>query len=148
MDYKTILWENTVGTGRPLCLTAVGRSMWPVITEGTKAIIMPLQSDLPQKGSLLLIERADGLIVHRYWGMTYKEGVPLVLTKGDTNLAFDPPVPISMILGHVTLLKKNTGECRDPNHGLLYLAGRFICSSYKVAGIWARLCRLKMRLGC
>jgi len=141
MNFMTVLCDNTIRNGKTVCLTAVGESMWPV-----KAVISPLQSELPKKGSLLLIERANGLVVHRYWGVTDQEGVPLLLTKGDTNLAFDPPVSISGVLGQVSLLKKNTGDCRDPNHGWLYLVGRFICSSYNVAGFWARSCRVMIRL--
>lgn len=147
MNYMTVLFDNTIRTGHAVSLTAVGRSMWPIITEGMRAVISPLKSGLPPKGALIMIIRANGLMVHRYWGMTYKEGIPMVLTKGDTNLAFDPPVPVSMVLGQVSLLKKTTGDCRDPNRGWLCLSGRIICSSYTVAGGWARLCRLIMRLG-
>lgn len=147
MNYTTILCDNAIKTGTSVCLTATGRSMWPVLTEGTRAVVSPLESDLPAIGSLLLVKRAHGLMVHRCWGVTYNEGVPLVLTKGDNNLVFDPVVPISMVLGYVSLLKNNTGDCRDPNRGWLYLFGRIICSSYNVARVWARLCRLMMRLG-
>lgn len=146
MNYTTVLCNHTVRAGKTVCLAAVGTSMWPIITEGMRAVILPLKSGLPPKGSLLLIKRANGLIVHRYWGLIYKEGVPLVLTKGDTNLVFDPPVPVSMVLGHVSLLKINTGYCRNPNCGWLSLFGRILCSSYHAARVWARLCRLMIRL--
>lgn len=146
VNFVTNLCDNAIKTGKSICLTAVGRSMWPFITEGMRAVISPLKSSLPSKGSLLLIKRANGLMVHRYWGMTGSGGAPLVLTKGDTNLVFDPPVPISMVLGKVSLLRKKNGDGRDPNRGWLYLFGRIICSSDNVARVWARLCRLMMRI--
>ncbi len=146
VNYAGIFCDNTIRNGKSACLIAVGTSMWPIITKGMKAVISPLESGLPPRGSLVLIEHVSGLMVHRYWGLTYREGVPLVLTKGDTNLAFDPLVPISMVLGQVSLLKNNTGDYRDPNHGWLCLLGRIICSSYSAARVWARLCRLLLKI--
>jgi hypothetical protein len=142
VNYASILCDKAIKTGKPICLIASGRSMWPIITEGMRAVISPLQAGLPAKGSLLLIRRADGLIVHRYWGIIYKEGIPLVLTKGDTNLAFDPPVPVSMVLGQVSQLRNSLGECRDLKRGWVCLLGRILCSSYFLASIWARFCRM------
>jgi hypothetical protein len=148
MNYASVFCENTINTGEAVCLTAVGASMWPIITNGMRAVISPLKSGLPPEGSLVLIKRGNAIVVHRYWGLTYSAGVPLVLTKGDTNLAFDPPVPVTMVLGQVSLLQKKTGDSRDPNRGWLYLVGRIVCSSYKVGRVWARVCRLLMRLCC
>lgn len=146
VNYATIFCYDTIKTGRSACLTAVGTSMWPVITKGMKAVIEPLELGSPEKGSLLLIKRPNGLMVHRYWGIIYKEGVSLVLTKGDTNLAFDPPVPVSMIIGQVVQLRNSSGDCRNPNRGWLYIFGRVLCSSYHLARFWARLCRCVLKL--
>ena len=146
MNYAGGLCDNAINTGKSVCLTATGKSMWPIIKEGMKAVISPLEFGLPPKGSLLLIQRADGLMVHRFWGVIYQEGVPLVLTKGDTNLAFDPPIPVSMVLGQVSLLRSILGDCRDPNRGFLFLLGRILCTSNFLAGIWARFCRILLKI--
>lgn len=141
VNYVTVFCDDTIKTGGSICLTAVGTSMWPVITNGMKAVIKPLELGSPRAGSLLLIKRPNGLMVHRCWGVIYQGGVPLVLTKGDTNLVFDPPVPVSMIIGQVSLLRNHSGDCRDPNRGWLYVLGRVLCSSYHLARFWARFCR-------
>lgn len=148
MNYASILCDNAMKEGKSVCLTATGTSMWPLISEGMRAVISPLQSGLPSKGSLLLIKRANGLMVHRFWGVVYKDGIPMVVTKGDTNLYFDSPVPVSMVLGQVSLLRDGLGECRDLNRGWLYILGRIICFSNISACVWARFCRLLLRLGC
>lgn len=141
-----IFCDDLVDSGRNIWLTATGVSMWPLITEGMKAEIAPVGSALPKKGDLLLIKRNNGLVVHRYWGTTYREGVPLVLTKGDTNIAFDPPIPLTMVRGQLLLLKNSAGACRNLTRGWLCILGRILVSSYPLAYVWARLCRLILKL--
>lgn len=141
MSYASVLCENAIKTGRSVCLTATGTSMWPIIRNGMQATVSPMSDSLPEKGSLLLIKRPNGLMIHRYWGVISKEGDPLILTKGDANLAFDSPVPVSLIIGHVSLLKNSSGDLWDPNRGWLYLFGCVLCSSYNLARFWAKLCR-------
>ncbi len=146
MNYSQAFCEYTLKAGNTVCLTAAGFSMWPAITEGMQAEISPLNATLPEKGSLLLINRENGLMIHRCWGVSFKNGIPLVLTKGDANIAFDPPVPLDLILGQVVLLRDNKNKSKNPNLGRHRLYSRVICASACLAGYWARCCRLVLRL--
>lgn len=148
MDYTEIFCDNVIKAGKPICITAAGTSMWPLISEGMKAEIVPVASNLPGKGSLLLVDCNNKLVVHRYWGLADINGVTMVLTKGDTNLGFDQPIPVAKVLGQVILLKSDTegGPVLDPNKGMLQLYGKVICSSQMLARIWARICRIVLRI--
>lgn len=145
-NYASIFCINTIKSGQPVCLRAAGWSMWPLITPGMRAVILPLPSCWPEKGSLLLIKRATGLVVHRYWGVIYLEGNPYILAKGDTNLAFDPPVPASVVLGYVSQLITESGDYIDPNRDWPYRFGYSLCSYKILARFWARCCRFLMKL--
>lgn len=142
MDYRHILCDTALNSGNTICLTAQGLSMWPVITQGMRAEIAPPEAKLPEKGTLLLTQGEGGLIVHRCWGVTSRDGNVLVLTKGDTNYCFDAPVTTDRVLGKVTLLRGPRGVVRDPNQGLLKVYGKMLCMSVLAARIWARACRV------
>ncbi len=146
MENSILLCKTTLQAGQNLCLTAAGFSMWPVITRDMKAEISPLTDDLPEKGSLLLVEGANGLVVHRLWGLTCNNGVIMVLTKGDTNIGFDEPVKVTSVLGKVSRLKDSSGGIRYPDRGFLWLYGKVLCTSKLAARIWAKLCRAILRL--
>ena len=146
MDYSLILCDTALNSGNTICLTADGLSMWPVITGGMKAEIAPLASGAPEKGSLILTSKDGGLVVHRCWGVTCQDGVTLVVTKGDTNLGFDAPVTIDKVLGKVVCLRNRHDAVRDPNRGFLRFFGLVICASGLTARIWARICRVLLRL--
>lgn len=141
MDFYRVFCDNTLTAGKPVCLTASGTSMWPLIRAGMKAQISPLEPGLPEIGALLLVRLESGLMVHRCWGVVDVEGTTFIKTKGDANLGFDRPVPIETILGRVSLLITDTGSCFDPGRGLLKLYGKLLCSSSSGAWYWARACR-------
>lgn len=146
MDYSFALCANVLNSGSVLNLTAKGFSMWPVIVQGMKAQISPLGPSFPQKGSLLLVNLDGRLVVHRCWGVTDKEGILMVITKGDANIGFDAPITIDMILGKVTLLWDDSAGSRDPNRGFLRIYGQVLCASKFLAGVWARICRIVLRI--
>ena len=146
MDYSQIFCEDVIKTGNTAFLTASGISMWPVIIHGMKAEIVSLDAELPKKGDLILVKGSNGLMVHRYWGICYEKSVPLILTKGDTNICFDLPVTRDMVVGQVVMLTHDTYGKRNPNRGLWWLLGRLLCSSPFIARVWAKLCRVVLRV--
>ncbi|MBU7007245.1 hypothetical protein [Phosphitispora fastidiosa] len=146
LDYPLIFCEDVIKSGKNAFMTASGVSMWPAIIAGMKAEIAPLDTELPPKGALLLVKGGNGLMVHRYWGVQYEKSVPLILTKGDTNICFDPPVPRDLVLGQVVMLKHDSYGIRNPNRGFWLMFGRLLCSSLSVARVWAKLCRVVLRV--
>jgi hypothetical protein len=145
IDHNQIFCSNTIEAGLPIRIKAAGISMWPLITKGMKAEISSLSLPFPKKSDLLLIRLDDLLVVHRCWGTINKNGIPLVLTKGDSNLVFDPPIPLDRVVGQVTVLHHPVKGSKNPNRGLLRLYGKLLCSSKLLAGIWARACRLTLK---
>lgn len=142
MDYAQIYCENVVHAGQTFSITVAGFSMWPAISPGMKVKIVPLKSTWPEKGSIILFKREDGLTLHRCWGVTCVEGRTMMLTKGDNNVYFDPPVSSETIIGQVSSLKRDYGRYHDPNRGWLHLYGQILCSSFILANIWAKVCRI------
>jgi len=146
LEYSQIFCEDVIKSGKNAFMTASGVSMWPAIIAGMKAEIAPLDAELPPKGAMILVKGGNGLMVHRYWGVQYEKSVPLILTKGDTNICFDPPVTRELVLGQVVMLKHDTYGIRNPNRGFWLLFGRLLCSSLSAARVWAKLCRVVLRV--
>lgn len=145
MNYQQLFCDNVIKEGSSGYLTASGYSMWPVIPDGTRAEISPLGSSFPKKGDLLLINRDGRLTVHRCWKIVCHNGNPLVITKGDTNLGFDPPTPLNQVLGRVVKLRFRVFGDMNPNRGLLKLYSEVICLGEPLARYWARICRFLLR---
>lgn len=140
MHYQQVFCDQVFPLRKPVTLTARGSSMWPVILEGTEALIEPVNPEGLTKGTLVLIRLQGKLVVHRYWGRLWLGQCSWVIAKGDANGGFDEPVLPDQVLGQVTALKTYQGQT-PTDSGWLYWYGRIICASYSFAMIWAGLCR-------
>lgn len=77
-----------------------GRSMYPMIRNGSCVEVQPTAYDELRIGDLVVFSDGRGLVCHRL----IKKSHRLCILKGDTNLWADPPVAWSQVLGRVTRL--------------------------------------------
>lgn len=83
-----------LGAGRPLATVAAGQSMWPLVRDGQRVTILPLDRP-PRVGDVVLLELGRRLVLHR---VVRQEG-DAVVTKGDAVAWADPPVTAASLLG-------------------------------------------------
>ncbi len=77
-----------------------GRSMYPILRNGTRVEIQPVAYDELVLGDLVVFYDGRGIVCHRLIRKAHR----LCYLKGDTNLWIDPPVVWSQVLGRVTRL--------------------------------------------
>ena len=77
-----------------------GRSMYPILRNGTRVEVQPVAFDELEKGDLVVFYDGRGIVCHRL----LRKANRLCYLKGDTNLWADPPVIWSQVLGRVTRL--------------------------------------------
>ena len=75
-----------------------GRSMYPILRNGTRVEVQPVAYDELAVGDLVVFSDGRGLICHRLIRKAHR----LCYLKGDTNLWADPPVIWPQVLGRVT----------------------------------------------
>lgn len=83
-----------------------GRSMYPMIRNGSCVEVQPTAYDELRIGDLVVFTDGRGLVCHRL----IKKAHRLCILKGDTNLWADPPVAWTQVLGRVTRLIENEGD--------------------------------------
>ena len=92
-------------------LTVSSDSMSPLLRRGD--IVGLRRAGVPQIQNGEIITRsdpdnADGLVTHRAVGTWHdKQGDPLLVTRGDRVLAFDPPAKADEVLGKVVWRSRN-----------------------------------------
>jgi hypothetical protein len=111
-DFPSV--EAQLASGKPALLRARGKSMYPMIPDGTLVLLAPLPLAAPLKaGQVVLARSSSSLLLHR----VLKVSAGKVLLKGDWNRAQDGWVARDQVLGQVAALWRN-GE-RFPMDGLL-----------------------------
>ncbi len=85
-----------------ITLTVRGSSMCPTIHPGDRVMVRPVGAESLHSGDIVVLERDDGFVMHRFLGWTAgRSGERLLLTKGDSCWSFDPPCPASNLVGKV-----------------------------------------------
>ncbi|MDX2413775.1 MAG: signal peptidase I, partial [Bacteroidales bacterium] len=101
--------------GLSIRIEASGYSMYPTIKPGTIIYIDPVASpDDLKPGDIISWHRADGIIGHRLIRAYIKDDNYWLITRGDSSLAADPPVPFNNLAGKVVLIE--TGRSKYKPH--------------------------------
>jgi hypothetical protein len=96
--------------GLSICLMTTS-SMVPTISPGELMLIEPSPLNRLRPGDLLLVDRGEILKdVHRLIRRVRLGGVAHVVTKGDANMSWDPPVPSSRVAGRVVKIGRPKGR--------------------------------------
>lgn len=94
------LLQETLQEGGQAILTVTSNSMSPLIRRGDEVMLMALARPL-QPGDIITFQTDAGLLTHRFWGYVPEADPPLLLTRGDKPVVFDPPTPTAHVLGSV-----------------------------------------------
>lgn len=86
--------------GEAIEFRARGGSMSPIIRDGDRLRIEPVQAGQLRCGDIIAYRRGGRLFVHRYLGRWPDSGA--LRTRGDFHTRVEPPLDPSEVLGRVT----------------------------------------------
>ncbi|HRQ39032.1 MAG TPA: hypothetical protein PLD25_14075 [Chloroflexota bacterium] len=98
---RALLQENLQAGGQAM-LSVTSNSMSPLIRRGDQVMIVALTRPL-LPGDIITFQTDAGLWTHRFWGYVPGTDPPLLLTRGDKPVVFDPPLPAANVLGLVIM---------------------------------------------
>jgi len=87
-----------------------GTSMFPAVLPGDVLVVQRKELGRLLLGDIVLFKRDDRLFAHRVVGQMDRNGVPCVVTSGDSLPANDPPVFPHELLGRVTSIVRGTRQ--------------------------------------
>lgn len=99
-DPKTKSVQEALQKRGRIVVEVQGRSMFPILRNGTHVEVRPVVYDELRPGDLIVFSNGYRLVCHRL----IRKRRTLLMLKGDTNLYMDPPVIQSQILGRVARL--------------------------------------------
>jgi signal peptidase I len=129
-DHLAALLRDSLQNGRQPQLTVTSNSMAPLIRAGDLIVIAAAGANL-QPGDIITFENSSGLLTHRFWGFLSgnDHDRPLLITRGDKPLWFDPPLEPANVVGRICarqrgkqMLNLETGRGKWLNHHLAWLA--------------------------
>jgi signal peptidase I len=133
-----LLWT----TGR-LRLKVEGFSMFPAIRPGDVLTVERVDPRRTREGEVVVCGCGTSLRVHRLAGKLGDGGRMAFVTRGDSLVRDDPPVPPEQVLGRVTTVER--GQLKFTCQGKPPLWNRLVsglCSrSTRLTGIMLRVCR-------
>ena len=100
------LVQRTLQDGRQITLTVSSNSMSPLIRRGDQVIVVALARPL-QPGDIITTQTDAGLLTHRFCGYVAGEEPPLLITRGDKPIIFDPPAAAANVLGQVIMVQRH-----------------------------------------
>ena len=132
---------SLLAEGKTIRVRADGLSMYPSLKPGSVIYIEPFkQGTEPVPGEIIAWKREAGFVVHRLVGRFEKETIKYIITRGDSSIAEDEPVPESHIAGRVIRVENPEGKPvpedqylnKKPNYALNRFLVRIISQFYRV----------------
>ena len=99
-DSRRDLVVQILSNGGAVKITAEGYSMYPTIKSGEKIIIKPVEG-LLKEGDIVAVKKENRFIVHRIVRILDMNRKSFYVTRGDSNIHEDAPVPREDIVGKV-----------------------------------------------
>ena len=97
---------------------ATGASMLPAIWPGDILMVRKCQHESAiVPGEVVLFERDGGLVAHRVVTRLESQKDALLVTRGDSHLRADPPVPEAEVIGVVFSVQRD-GKVVSPTQSL------------------------------
>jgi signal peptidase I len=92
---------------RPFRLQVSGSSMSPSICDGDYVTVEPTASQKIRVGDIILLASiSNTALVHRVTKIEERNGVSVLITRGDAANGQDVPIPLSHVLGRVSLIER------------------------------------------
>jgi signal peptidase I len=98
------LSESLLADGVCVLMNARGGSMFPLISAGD--MITVRQERSYSVGEVVVFKRNGALLCHRLVKLFESGGIRCAVTRGDSLLLPDKPVPVDRILGKVVMVEK------------------------------------------
>lgn len=116
----TVLKEigfRLLAEGRTLKIRAEGFSMYPAIKPGSVLLIEPFEKgSQPVPGEIIAWKKNSGFVVHRLVRYYEEENSRHVITRGDSSVENDDPVPFGRVAGRVVRIEDPAGRIIPFNH--------------------------------
>jgi signal peptidase I len=120
--------------GYSLRFRAKGRSMHPFIRDGEVISVKPIKGSNIMIGDIIFYRALwGGIFAHRVIKKHRENNNMILITKGDANLNFDPPVHEDNIIGKVTAIEKNNVTIKLDSK-ILQLTNYIIATSSLLGG--------------
>jgi hypothetical protein len=103
-------WAGAQGLTR--CFVYNGPSMSPTFRPGDLLFVRPLVMHRVRPGDVVVFQSQAGLVVHR----AIKQMQGRLLTRGDANRCYDPPVSADVLVGRVEAVER-AGMRRGVSNG-------------------------------
>jgi signal peptidase I len=95
-----------LGSGEEITLRVSGKSMFPLMKQGDSIRIERCAPEVIGLGDIITFKRAGTYYTHRLLCVVKRgDGIRLI-TKGDSEINTDPPVPPDQVLGRVAAIQK------------------------------------------
>ncbi|MGA9347302.1 MAG: S24/S26 family peptidase [Anaerolineae bacterium] len=142
------LSEQILRSGHRLRFQARGKSMRPCIEDGDIIEVEPVGLSAVRLGDVVFFHIDEGVTrAHRVVRRLDRDGVLVLLTKGDSRLGFDDIVCAEHVLGRVVAVERE-GRRIKLDSGLCRLAGFFFVTIAPF-GLWIHKIRIRAnRAGC
>jgi signal peptidase I len=110
---------------RPFRMQISGNSMSPSICDGDYVTVDPITPQKIRTGDIILLSTiSNTALVHRITKIEERNGVSILITRGDASNCQDVPIPVSHVLGRVTLIERKD-KMVNLNNPLNRLLARF-----------------------
>jgi signal peptidase I len=97
--------------GKTIRVKAEGYSMFPSIRPGSVLYIEPLENNsVPGPGEIIAWKKESGFVVHRLVSIFEEDNHKYFVTRGDSSLAEDDPMPMEQIAGRVVKVEYPEGK--------------------------------------
>lgn len=112
-------------------LAVSSNSMAPLIRRGDEIQLAYVDFDGLRAGDIVVVEDADGLLVHRYYHYVATGDTNYLVLRGDRMINFDPPYSSSQLIARV-VARRRSKRILPLSHGI----GRILnVQLYKLARI-------------
>jgi hypothetical protein len=106
---RRAVFEEYRRQGSSIWLRPRGASMRPLIDSET-LLLVEFGATAAEPGDIILFPRGDILVAHRLVARQPRQGVEMLIAKGDAEPYFDPPVRPGDLLGVVRALRRIGAE--------------------------------------
>jgi signal peptidase I len=102
---------ETLRAGEAIEIPVEGKSMHPTLRTGDIVRVEPLvNNEYFRIGDIVVFDSRDGrLVIHRIIEILRTRSQLMIITKGDTKLSRDTPLPANDFPGRVTFIRRQPG---------------------------------------
>lgn len=91
--------------------------MTPLIRAGDEIQVTSTNQQELEVGDIIIVSDADGFLAHRLWLIFSIDGANYLLLRGDRIKNFDPPFPVTQLVGRVSA-RRRKNETLDLSQGI------------------------------